>query len=110
MKDLAQIFKALGDETRLEIVKMLRGRQLCVCEIMDAFKLSQPAISHHLKILRQAGVIDDAKEGKWVFYSLNPEAFRLIEAFLTQIRRLDEGEARRRPCSPYQIQQEEEEE
>ena len=106
--DLAQIFKALGDETRLEIVNMLRGRQLCVCEIIDAFTLSQPAISHHLKILRQAGVIDDAKEGKWVFYSLNPEAFRLIEAFLTQIqiRRLGEVEARGKPCLPYQIQQE----
>ncbi|MFZ3172206.1 MAG: metalloregulator ArsR/SmtB family transcription factor [Carboxydocellales bacterium] len=75
MRKLAEFFKALGDENRLKIIRMLSEKELCVCEIIDRLELSQPAISHHLKILRQAGLVKDTKEGKWVYYALNKTAF-----------------------------------
>lgn len=82
IRQLANFFKALGDETRLKILRMLLEKELCVCEIIDRVELSQPAVSHHLKILRQAGLVKDSKEGKWVYYSMDDEAFiRYGEAF-----------------------------
>ncbi len=65
--------KALGDPVRLEIVRRLVGRELCVCDILDTFKLSQPTVSHHLKVLKYAGLVTDRKDGKWVYYRLNVE-------------------------------------
>jgi len=70
---IPEAFKALGDPVRLEIVRRLVGRELCVCDILDAFKLSQPTISHHLKVLKYAGLVTDRKDGKWVYYRLNVE-------------------------------------
>ena len=79
---LAKIFKALGDETRLEIVKMLAGKERCVCAFLNRFPMSQPAISNHLRVLREAGVVLDSRDGRWIFYRLNPAAFAAIEQFL----------------------------
>jgi ArsR family transcriptional regulator len=84
--ELAEIFKALGDETRLTIVQLLVGKQLCVCDILDSFDMSQPAISHHLKILRQAGVVRDKREGKWIYYSLNPATLELLSCILCSLQ------------------------
>lgn len=81
MKNAAIIFKALGDATRLQIVQMLFHKELCVCDILDAFTISQPAISHHLAILRQAEIVLVRKEGKWVFYRLNPLVFGNLQDF-----------------------------
>jgi ArsR family transcriptional regulator len=67
----AQIFKALGDPNRLRIMKMLEQRELCVCEIRTILKLSNSTVSEHLAVLREAGLIRDAKVGKWVNYRLN---------------------------------------
>ena len=78
-KTLAKVFKALGDETRLEIVRMLAGKERCVCAFLNAFNMTQPAISNHLRVLREAGVVLDAREGRWIFYRLNPEAFQAVE-------------------------------
>ena len=84
----APLFKALGDPTRLEIVDlMLRaGGPLCACEIESRFELSQPTISHHLKLLRDAGLLECERRGTWIYYSLAPdgagalrELARLIE-------------------------------
>ena len=77
-KAMAKIFKALGDETRLEIVRMLAGKERCVCAFLNAFAMTQPAISNHLRVLREAGVVLDSRDGRWIFYRLNPEAFRAI--------------------------------
>ncbi|MDR3564057.1 MAG: metalloregulator ArsR/SmtB family transcription factor [Negativicutes bacterium] len=82
MKQLAEVFKALGDPVRLEIVKLLLGKELCVCDILEAFTVSQPTVSHHLKVLRYAGLVNDSREGKWIYYSLNQDAFALIEHFM----------------------------
>ncbi|MDH5437913.1 MAG: metalloregulator ArsR/SmtB family transcription factor [Candidatus Bathyarchaeota archaeon] len=66
----SRFFKALADETRLRIVKLLEVREMCVCEVMVALGLTQPTASHHLGLLENAGLVKDRKEGKWVFYSL----------------------------------------
>lgn len=86
MKELASFFKALGDETRLGIVKLLIGKELCVCDIIEEFNMSQPAISHHLKILKQAGIVNDCREGQWIYYSLNPQSLKMIEVFLSELK------------------------
>jgi len=71
LRKYAEFFKALGDENRLKILKMLAEKDMCVCEIINNLNVSQPAISHHLKTLKQAGIVEDRREGKWIFYSLN---------------------------------------
>ena len=80
-RSLAKIFKALGDETRLEIVRMLVGKERCVCAFLSRFPMSQPAISNHLRVLREAGVAIDSRDGRWIFYRLNPEAMDAVAAF-----------------------------
>jgi ArsR family transcriptional regulator len=73
----SKFFKALADETRLRILKLLEAREMCVCEVMVALDLTQPTASHHLGLLEKAGLVNARKEGKWVFYSIaNP---KLIE-------------------------------
>jgi ArsR family transcriptional regulator, arsenate/arsenite/antimonite-responsive transcriptional repressor len=72
---LADRLKALADPTRIGIVNRLAGaEELCVCDLTDAFGLSQPTISHHLKILREAGLIEARKVGTWSYYRLNRDA------------------------------------
>jgi len=66
----SRLFKALADETRLRIIKLLEVREMCVCEVMIALGLTQPTASHHLGLLENAGLVKDRKEGKWVFYSI----------------------------------------
>lgn len=88
MKKQAEFFKALGDENRLKILKMLAEKDMCVCEIIDELNVSQPAISHHLKTLKQAGVVEDRREGKWIFYSLNQKEIRGYLDFFAELVRL----------------------
>ncbi len=70
MRNTAHIFKALSDETRLRVMKLLEERELCVCELMQVLNMSQPRISRHLGVLKNAGLVNDRREGKWVFYAL----------------------------------------
>jgi ArsR family transcriptional regulator len=71
MNDLVMIFKALSDETRLRIIKLLEQGELCVCDITAALDMVQPKVSFHLSALKEAGLIKDRKEGKWIHYSLS---------------------------------------
>jgi len=71
MEELVSIFKALSDETRLRIVKLLERGELCVCDITAALDMVQPKVSFHLSALKDAGLIKDRKQGKWIHYSLN---------------------------------------
>ncbi|MDH4164114.1 MAG: metalloregulator ArsR/SmtB family transcription factor [Nitrospirota bacterium] len=73
MNELATIFKALSDETRLRIIKLLEQGELCVCDITAALDMVQPKVSFHLSALREAGLIKDRKQGKWIHYSLNDQ-------------------------------------
>ena len=72
---LAARFKALADATRVAIVNRLAGAgEVCVCELVSEFELSQPTISHHLRVLREAGLVDATRRGTWAYYRLRPEA------------------------------------
>ncbi|MES4887110.1 metalloregulator ArsR/SmtB family transcription factor [Streptomyces sp. NPDC096012] len=83
----AKAFKALGDPVRLRLMSMIASRgeggEVCVCELTPAFDLSQPTISHHLKLLRQAGLIDCERRGTWVYYWVLPGVLDRLAAFLT---------------------------
>lgn len=85
--ELAKVFKALGDPVRLRLLSMIASRgaggEVCVCELTPAFELSQPTISHHLKLLRQAGLIDCERRGTWVYYWVLSGVLDRIAAFLT---------------------------
>ena len=71
MKEMVKVFKALSDKNRLQIIKMLEHKELCVCEISCLLKLANSTVSKHLSILRDAGLIEDKKDGKWVIYKIN---------------------------------------
>ncbi|NJP65518.1 ArsR/SmtB family transcription factor [Streptomyces spiramenti] len=84
---VAKVFKALGDPVRLRLLSMIASRsggEVCVCDLTPAFDLSQPTISHHLKLLRQAGLIDCERRGTWVYYWLLPEATDRLARVLTR--------------------------
>ena len=69
-KRIAQIFKALGDENRVQIMKLLRSGEKCACKLLEELNISQPTLSHHMKILCDAGLVTGRKEGKWTHYSI----------------------------------------
>src|SRR3989338_6814822 len=71
METILTIFKALSDETRLRILKLLENGELCVCDITDVLNMSQPNISFHLAMLKEAGLIKDRRNGRWMHYSLD---------------------------------------
>ena len=74
----AQLFHALSDETRLAVVQRLRDGEQCVCVLMDQVDAAQSRLSFHLKVLKDAGIIDSRREGRWAFYWLRPGAFEEI--------------------------------
>ncbi|MFZ5907342.1 MAG: ArsR/SmtB family transcription factor [Nitrospirota bacterium] len=77
MKDLVQIYKALSDETRLRIIKLLEHGELCVCDIVASLDIIQPKVSFHLGVLKEAGLVKDRRVGKWIHYRLDDsEIFR----------------------------------
>lgn len=82
MERLVTLYKALGDPNRLNILQMLSGQEMSVCEVMHGLSLSQPAVSHHLKILRQAGLVESKKLGKLVLYTLKPCGLKEINQFV----------------------------
>lgn len=71
MKELTNIFKALSDETRLRILKLLEHGELCVCDVVAALDMVQPQVSFHLRILKEAGILKGRKEGKWIHYRID---------------------------------------
>lgn len=81
---LAAMFKALGHPVRLQIVELLSryGGQVCVCDVESQFDLSQPTISHHLKILREAGLVASEQRGLWAFYVVQPAALAQLRSVL----------------------------
>ncbi len=95
---LAKVFRALGDDTRLHILALLGIREACVCELVELFGVSQPAISEHLRRLRDVGLVEDERRGTWVFYrraaSLPDfvrtalDAIEVPEALAAQLRRM----------------------
>ena len=74
MARAAQLFHALSDETRLEILEKLKGGEHCVCDLQDDLAAAQSRLSFHLRVLKEAGLVSDRKEGRWSYYSIVPEA------------------------------------
>ena len=82
---IAAIAKALADPIRLQLVDVVRRHagKVCVCELVPLFELSQPTVSHHLKVLRQAGIVGSEREGLWAYYYVIPDALKELSAWLT---------------------------
>ena len=82
---MAEVAKALGDPIRLQVVDVLRKHagKVCVCELVPLFDVSQPTLSHHLKKLREAGIVDSERRGLWAYYYVIPEALEEISAWLS---------------------------
>jgi ArsR family transcriptional regulator len=81
--DLARLFAALADPTRLRLLNLMRGREVCVCYFVEILKLSQPKISRHLAYLRRAGIVSARREGKWMHYRMELPADKGAAAILT---------------------------
>lgn len=79
----ARVFHALSEPTRLRVVDLLRGGERCVCELTDALEMAQSKLSFHLKGLKDAGLVLDRKEGRWVYYRLNPERVGQVAGLLS---------------------------
>jgi ArsR family transcriptional regulator, arsenate/arsenite/antimonite-responsive transcriptional repressor len=93
---LAPAFKALGDPVRLQLMSMIASAldgEICVCELTPAFELSGPTISHHLRTLREAGLVDAERRGTWVYYRARPGLLRRLATLLTvdSVEALDFG-------------------
>ena len=82
--EIALICKALGDENRVQIIKMLTGGELCACKILNAFNITQPTLSHHMKILTECNLVNWRKEGKWTYYSINCEKFSEFKSAVSE--------------------------
>ena len=74
--DMARLFQALADETRIQLIEMLSSGERCVCELQDSLDAAQSRLSFHLRVLREAGLVNDRREGRWVYYSLRHPSFR----------------------------------
>jgi ArsR family transcriptional regulator, arsenate/arsenite/antimonite-responsive transcriptional repressor len=83
--ELARLFKAMGDPVRLRLLSLIAshaGGEACVCDLTDVFDLTGPTISHHLKVLREAGLISGERRGTWIYYRVHPDALRRLSAVL----------------------------
>jgi ArsR family transcriptional regulator, arsenate/arsenite/antimonite-responsive transcriptional repressor len=88
LKRAARWFHALAEETRLRIIEKLRAGEECVCNLTDTLETGQSRLSFHLKTLKDAGLVKDRRQGRWIYYSLNPEAIQDLERF---VQRLEAG-------------------
>ncbi|MBU5349871.1 MULTISPECIES: ArsR/SmtB family transcription factor [Paenibacillus] len=85
MNEMAEKLKLLGDKTRLTMLTLLKEREWCVCEFVEIFDMSQPAISQHLRKLKSQGIVSEARRGQWVYYSLHVEDKPYIQAVLHEM-------------------------
>ena len=96
-KQTAVIFKAFCDENRIRIIGLLRTGEKCACELLKRMSITQPTLSHHMKILCDSGIVVGRKEGKWMHYSISTEGAELAESCLKELTAL-ENVASDRPC------------
>jgi len=95
---VAKLFQALSDPTRLHLVELLADGEHCVCELMEAVDAAQSRLSFHLKALKDAGLVADRKDGRWVHYRLRPEALEEIASALQLVRQARPGAWRSITC------------
>jgi ArsR family transcriptional regulator len=94
----ARFFHALSDETRLRILERLCEGEQCVCDLTAAFRTGQSRLSFHLRVLKDAGLVMDRPEGRWIYYSLNPVALRELEDLLAWLKDRQIADAPLRRC------------
>jgi len=84
---MVSAFRALGDPARLEIFRLIAAQPapICVCDVVDHFHLSQPTISHHLKVLRQADLVNVSRRGVWAYYAANPRGLAALQVSLEEL-------------------------
>jgi len=113
MKKTIEIIKALADKTRLNILLLLSRQEMAVCELIAALNLSQPTVSHHLKILKYAQLVKDTRDGKWIFYSIDEKNFfmhtKVLEKFFTSVQEnlqkgVQSSSIRTNPCLCRELQ------
>lgn len=83
---IAAAFHALSDPLRINVLELLRQRELCVCDLCDVLEVSQSKLSFHLKTLKEAGLVNSRQEGRWIYYSLNIPQFKDLEEYLAGFR------------------------
>jgi ArsR family transcriptional regulator len=86
IKSALRVFRALSDETRLRLIDLLREGEQCVCDLSEAVGASQPLLSFHLKTLKDAGLVTDRREGRWVYYALSVDRLDDQQRFLEQMK------------------------
>ncbi|MEL6158625.1 MAG: metalloregulator ArsR/SmtB family transcription factor [Cyanobacteria bacterium J06554_11] len=85
--DILSLFQALGDRYRIQVIELLRERELCACDIAKALDISQSKLSFHLKTLREANLVEGRQEGRWIYYRLNLQQFIVLERYVAEFRR-----------------------
>ena len=91
--DIALICKALSDSNRLQIVQQLAKGEKCACKLLEEFSITQPTLSHHMRILSECALVDTRKEGKWSHYSLHKETLAKLKDFLGELDCMEDSEA-----------------
>ncbi len=84
-QELSEALKALSDPNRLMIVEMLSGGELCACKLLERFRITQPTLSHHMKTLCHAGLVQGRKEGKWMHYTLDETRFAALTSAMGEL-------------------------
>ena len=84
-KKMAAIFKAFADENRIQILELLRDGERCACRLLEEMKITQPTLSHHMKILCDSGIVLGRKEGKWMHYRISPEGVQIAKEYLDSL-------------------------
>ena len=87
--DIAKVFKAFCDESRIEILKELSDSEKCSCKLLEKLEIGQSTLSHHMKILCDSGIVIGRKEGKWTHYSINPEGIKIAKDLLKNITKME---------------------
>jgi len=100
LERVAELFHALADPTRLGIIEQLRGGEQCVCDLTDMLETGQSRLSFHLKTLKEAGLLRDRRQGRWIYYSLEPGAIAEIESAVAAIKPRSTGDRRRGVVTP----------
>ena len=98
LNNAASFFHALSDETRLSLLDQLRDGERCVCELTQLMKAGQSRLSFHLKVLKDAGLLLDRREGRWMYYSINPEAIDLLDDLVNELKHAAKSVVSRNRC------------
>lgn len=97
-EEAALLCRALGDPNRMSITQVLSGKELCACNLLEQFHITQPTLSHHMKILCDCGLVRARKDGKWMHYSLNNEKLESFRVFFDALRCQGDKDANGERC------------